>query len=72
MGILKEVLGDDELKVIAHELTKTIKENMSVDWNVKDSTREKMRVAVRRLLKNMAIHPIYKKWLLNELLNKQN
>ncbi|UNM88866.1 type I restriction enzyme endonuclease domain-containing protein [Vagococcus sp. CY52-2] len=46
---MKEVLGDDELKAIAHELTKTIKENMSVDWNVKDSTREKMRLAVRRL-----------------------
>lgn len=57
IGILKEVFGDDELKAIAHELTKTIKENMSVDWNVKDSTREKMRVAVRRLLKKYGYPP---------------
>src|SRR5699024_4582462 len=32
----EQVLGDDILKVIAHELTKAIKENMSIDWNVRE------------------------------------
>ena len=41
-------------------LTKTVKENMGVDWSKRDSAKAKMRVAVRRLLKNMAIHQIYK------------
>ena len=36
----KEVLGEDELKDIEHELTKTIKESMSVDWNVKEIVPE--------------------------------
>ncbi|MBE1555664.1 hypothetical protein H4683_002784 [Filibacter limicola] len=46
----EQVLGDDILKVIAHELTKAIKENMSIDWNLRDSARAKMRITVRRLL----------------------
>ena len=33
---------------------------MGVDWSKRDSAKAKMRVAVRRLLKNMAIHQIYK------------
>ena len=56
----KEAMGDKELRAIAHELTKTVKENMGVDWSKRDSAKAKMRVAVRRLLKNMAIHQIYK------------
>ena len=30
------------------------------DWSKRDSAKAKMRVAVRRLLKNIAIHQIYK------------
>ena len=56
----KEAMEDKELRAIAHELTKTVKENMGVDWSKRDSAKAKMRVAVRRLLKNMAIHQIYK------------
>ena len=37
--------------MIAHELTKAIKENMSIDWNLRDSARAKMRIAARWLLK---------------------
>jgi len=33
----EEVLGDDILRAIAHELTKSIKENMSIDWNLRES-----------------------------------
>jgi len=47
----KEVMGDETLRAIAHELTMKIKENMSVDWHKRDSAQAKMRVTVRRLLK---------------------
>nr|WP_261697819.1 DUF3387 domain-containing protein [Staphylococcus equorum] len=47
----KEALGDKELQAIAHELTKTVKDNMSVGWSKRDSAKAKMRVQVRRLLK---------------------
>ncbi|MGM0168762.1 type I restriction enzyme, R subunit [Enterococcus sp. AZ135] len=53
----KEVLGDDTLKAIAHELTVAIKNNMSVDWSVRESARAKMRVTVRRLLKKYGYPP---------------
>ena len=53
----KEVLGDDKLRAIAHELTKVIKENMTIDWNKKDSARAKMRITVRRLLKKYGYPP---------------
>ena len=53
----KQVLGDDILKVIAHELTKAIKENMSIDWNLRESARAKMRITVRRLLKKYGYPP---------------
>lgn len=66
----KEVLGDDELKAIAHELTKTIKDNMSVDWNVKDSTRAQMRVAVRRLLKKYGYPPDLQKMAVERIVEQ--
>lgn len=53
----KEVMGDDKLRAIAHELAVSIKENMTVDWHKKDSARAKMRVTVRRLLKKYGYPP---------------
>ncbi len=51
----KEAMGDKELRAIAHELTKTVKDNMSVDWSKRDSAKAKMRVQVRRLLKKYGL-----------------
>ena len=53
----EQVLGDDTLKIIAHELTQSIKENMSIDWNLRESARAKMRVIVKRLLKKYGYPP---------------
>lgn len=50
-------MGDDILKAIAHELSKAIKENMSIDWNLRESARAKMRITVRRLLKKYGYPP---------------
>ncbi|GEK32110.1 DEAD/DEAH box helicase [Kurthia zopfii] len=58
----EQVLGDDILKVIAHELTKAIKENMSIDWNLRESARAKMRITVRRLLKKYGYPPDLQKF----------
>ena len=68
----KEVLGDKELQAIAHELTKTVKDNMSVGWSKRDSAKAKMRVQVRRLLKKYGYPPDLQKKLWNKLLYKQN
>ena len=46
-----QVIGDDKLKVIAHELLVSLKGNVSVDWARRDSARARMRVLVKRLRK---------------------
>lgn len=53
----EQVLGDEVLKAIAHELTKSIKDNMSIDWNLRENARAKMRVTVKRLLKKYGYPP---------------
>ncbi|UQW98831.1 type I restriction endonuclease subunit R [Rummeliibacillus sp. G93] len=57
----EQVLGDDTLKIIAHELTQSIKCNMSIDWNLRESSRAKMRVHVKRLLKKYGYPPDFQK-----------
>ena len=42
---------------VAHELTKVIKESMTIDWNRKESARAKMRITVRRLLREYGYPP---------------
>lgn len=53
----KDVLGDEILKRIAIDLTESIKRNMSVDWNLRDTVRAKMRMSIRRLLKKYGYPP---------------
>lgn len=53
----KEIMGDIKLRAIAHELTKTVKDNMSVDWHKRDNIKAKMRTQVRRLLKKYGYPP---------------
>jgi type I restriction enzyme R subunit len=43
-------LGDDTLKVIAHELVGIVRRNVSVDWDKKEQVRASLRRHVRRLL----------------------
>jgi type I restriction enzyme R subunit len=53
----KEVMGDDILKKIAIDLTKAIKNSVTVDWNVRESVRAKMRSTIKRLLKKYGYPP---------------
>lgn len=52
-----EVMGDDNLRVIAHELLVSLKENVSVDWAHRDSARARMRVLVKRILRKYGYPP---------------
>ena len=52
-----EVMGDDKLKVIAHELLVSLRENVSVDWAQRDSARARMRVLVKRILRKYGYPP---------------
>lgn len=52
-----DVMGVDELKALAIALTEKIKKNASIDWNVKESVRARMKIMVKRLLKQYGYPP---------------
>ena len=53
----REVMGDAQLRVIAHELLKRVKSNVTVDWIHRDSARAKIRVLVKGILKKYGYPP---------------
>lgn len=53
----REVLGDQALAKLAHELTATVRKNASIDWTKKQSVQAKLRLLVKRLLKERGYPP---------------
>ena len=52
-----EVMGNDCLRVIAHELLTSLKENITVDWVNRRNARARLRVLVRRILRKHGYPP---------------
>ena len=52
-----EVLGDEKLKLIAHELVDSVRRNTTIDWTVKESVRARLRVLVKRILRKYGYPP---------------
>ena len=52
-----EVMGNDQLRVIAHELLDNLKSNASVDWQHREAARARMRVLVKRILRKYGYPP---------------
>ncbi|MDD2889336.1 MAG: type I restriction endonuclease subunit R [bacterium] len=52
-----KVLGDETLRTIARELVVTVKNNVSIDWTLRESIQAKMRVMVKRVLRNYGYPP---------------
>lgn len=50
-------LTDETLKKIAHELTENLRQNLSVDWNERESVRAKLRLMVKRVLRKYKYPP---------------
>ncbi|MFO1436873.1 MAG: type I restriction endonuclease subunit R [Verrucomicrobiaceae bacterium] len=50
-------LGDATLKQLATELTDQLRKSTTVDWQVRDSVRAKLRILVRRLLRRYKYPP---------------
>ena len=50
-------LGDDILKKIAVEITEKLRKSTTVDWQVRDSVRAKLRNIVRRTLRRWKYPP---------------
>ncbi len=52
-----KVLGEPTLRTIAHELVKTVRANVSIDWTVRENVRAQLRVYVKRTLRKYGYPP---------------
>lgn len=50
-------LGDDTLKAIARELIATVRKNVTIDWAIREQSRAKLRVMVKRILRKYNYPP---------------
>ena len=63
-------LGDAVLAQIAHELTASLRANVSVDWNSRESVRAKLRILVRRILRKYKYPPDQQEEAAQQVLNQ--
>ncbi|MDD3926509.1 MAG: type I restriction endonuclease subunit R [bacterium] len=52
-----KVLGDDTLRTIARELVTAVKNNVSIDWSMRENVRAHMRVIIKRILRKYGYPP---------------
>jgi type I restriction enzyme R subunit len=52
-----QAMGDEKLRLIAHELLETLRNNATVDWAKRESARANMRILVKRILKKYRYPP---------------
>src|SRR4029077_10286144 len=52
-----QVLGDQTLRIIAQELVLTVRNNLSIDWTVRENVRAHLRVLIKRILRKYGYPP---------------
>jgi type I restriction enzyme R subunit len=52
-----KVLGDETLRTIAHDLVITVRNNVTIDWALRENVRAKLRVLVKRILRKHGYPP---------------
>ena len=52
-----QVLGDDALRNIARELVQTVRNNVTIDWTLRENVRAQLRVLVKRILRKHGYPP---------------
>lgn len=52
-----EVMGKDNLKVIATELVTKVRKSVTIDWTLRESARAKIKVLVKRILRKHGYPP---------------
>ena len=53
----RQVMGNAQLAVIALELVRVVRSNVTIDWSVKRSARARIRVIVKRILRQHGYPP---------------
>jgi type I restriction enzyme R subunit len=52
-----KVLGDETLRAIARELVETVRNNVTIDWTLRENVRAQLRVLVKRILRKHGYPP---------------
>ena len=52
-----KVLGEPTLKTIARELVATVRNNVTIDWTLRENVRAQLRVLVKRILRKYGYPP---------------
>ena len=52
-----QVLGDETLRTIARELVETVRNNVTIDWTLRENVRAQLRVLVKRILRKHGYPP---------------
>jgi len=52
-----QVLGDETLRGIARELVETVRNNVTIDWTLRENVRAQLRVLVKRILRKHGYPP---------------
>ena len=52
-----QVLGDETLRTIAQELVETVRNNVTIDWTLRENVRAQLRVLVKRTLRKYGYPP---------------
>ncbi len=52
-----KVLGDETLRTIARELVATVRNNVTIDWTLRENVRAQLRVLVKRILRKHGYPP---------------
>ena len=52
-----QVLGDETLRAIARELVQTVRNNVTIDWTLRENVRANLRRHVRRILRRHGYPP---------------
>ena len=52
-----KILGDETLRDIARELVKAVRDNVAIDWTLRENVRAYLRVLVKRILRRHGYPP---------------
>jgi type I restriction enzyme, R subunit len=52
-----QVLGDETLRKIAREVTEAVRNNVTIDWTLRENVRAQLRVIVKRILRKYGYPP---------------
>ena len=66
----KELMQKDKLRELAVNLTRQVKNNTSIDWTIKESVKAKLKVAIKRTLREFGYPPDMEKLATENILKQ--